>query len=1647
MTNASNKPSWRRSNARAPVAQAGKGWQAKRTRAGDSAVSNHRLKLGVLGLLLLALAAAFAITAFRRPLATPLIAITATTYAAPIPPNSFAQEDLEHLTNANPKNVQLSSPLTGTVLKQSLLGHLDKQLKNVWRGGPGKNIALIYLSAHGVVDGSGNPCLLLSDSQPLDTTTWLTMSELLAVLNQRSDLKKVLFLDTTRLDDAWGLGVLYNGFTEQLGKELAAKPIPDLFVVSSSSEGERSWAAPEVGASAFGHYLAKGLQGAASRNDKQITLRELTTYVAGEVSGHVRRHRATSQSPKLLTPLPENHDFAIAYSSGNSTGSDGRKSRSDGQRIASQWAQLNDHWKQLEAAFERQASRYEPVRVSRIEQSLIRLEQLLLSGKAYAKEYTELENRVRGLLEGLTIVQPDAEADAYSLPLHAQLRRVVATDSQVVSTLARWRAADGKPPVKKEDPPVPPLEYVQAASVAWTFLTEHERPRRSHVRDLLELIDGSKPRRGSKGESLADPIEIHFLRMLDRHLDQSTPNEFPEAHVAGVMQALRNRTLAEQAAAPPDSRVHYWNHDLVNTADQARRVIEDRLFCDAGAEVSASAADPLDLYRQAVERGKEISAMLALRDDIWHGLPYLTAWLLRSPTIESVSGRGQSPEVLLEHAERIAASNHELASSVDRLLVENRVDDVASLRQLAAELKTSWQMLTDTFAEHCQELKDRGSDDRATLKEITEVLRVPTPLVSADERIRLADAYIKKMFELSQVSGAGQKSSADESVPGRLNRLARFAPHPALRLLDRSSFTLLLKHRQPEPPLERGEASDIEWLAQQGERIRSRLATVQDAARDLEDDTKNRLKEALETAANTRAGISESDRLVRAATPFTPQELSDPSVRLERVDRYFQMLWHGYRTIEDFWGPSKESEGSAASYFAQIGAAYLAAARQFDETPTSPMYGKTNLRDLLAARVNAAQGIRLEPQDIRTLGESETASQDIHIQWPENLPVPGIGALSIEATAADGARAIVPVIDGNGQTWRRQSVALASSAATDLNRQIPTGPLADASERTATFLFRGHVIRRPFDVRRPESVVVATFDPRLPPTAKVTVKGEGSRRAFITFILDCSGSMAAHDDGVQRMDAAKRALLQVLSSLQLGGNYHVSLRAYSHRYRFDNRTGPNGRFLVVDVDGKPSSGDPDRDVQILVGMDKLNQNHFEEIRTAVLGLRANGVTPLYHSIINALIDDENDFRFAEKDDLRHVIVITDGINQEQYRATTAADVMRTIDQLPANVSKRVDVVLFQAGAVLRDQKLIERLGAARIRRELADIKAIAERAGGQYFTADDPQQLVDSIREALKLVKFSVVPQEAAAAPPAELREFGQEQILDVSDGVSRKYQVQLHPKSNVEGPIVEIEGGEALELEYDKSRDRLVFRPYERAERDGRPLKGDFVDPITRERYNVTPILPVKSLNRVQFEIAIQNVNLDMFTARPKNVWVGIQPRTEADEPVGTMYCFTDAQFAEGTPVPVLQFIANDWPRDATWAAVQMWFKYDNPPIKPNGTSRMKALEPVTIEEDVPDVTFTAELTQPSQASREWRVMVVERHEPGTDLFTARVQARPTADRVSHRYFVGVDEVRHEFDYKGDATPVVVVTARDRIRDQAVAVPMFKLPIREGSR
>lgn len=134
----------------------------------------------------------------------------------------------------------------------------------------------------------------------------------------------------------------------------------------------------------------------------------------------------------------------------------------------------------------------------------------------------------------------------------------------------------------------------------------------------------------------------------------------------------------------------------------------------------------------------------------------------------------------------------------------------------------------------------------------------------------------------------------------------------------------------------------------------------------------------------------------------------------------------------------------------------------------------------------------------------------------------------------------------------------------------------------------------------------------------------------ILFLLDVSGSMNGEWDGQNRMDAAKRILVNLADSLRLKyPNVHFALRAFGADFPREQRNCKDSRLLVSFKDKSPNA-----------------------LKNALQKLTPRGMTPIAYSLEKAT----NDFP-ADSNAVHSIILITDGEENCDGDVCKAADVL------------------------------------------------------------------------------------------------------------------------------------------------------------------------------------------------------------------------------------------------------------------------------------------------------------------------------------------------------------------------------------------------------
>jgi hypothetical protein len=244
---------------------------------------------------------------------------------------------------------------------------------------------------------------------------------------------------------------------------------------------------------------------------------------------------------------------------------------------------------------------------------------------------------------------------------------------------------------------------------------------------------------------------------------------------------------------------------------------------------------------------------------------------------------------------------------------------------------------------------------------------------------------------------------------------------------------------------------------------------------------------------------------------------------------------------------------------------------------------------------------------------------------------------------------------------------------------------------------------------------------------QVVKQGDKAAGRNLEIVLDVSGSMNTKLGESTRWSTALQVLKDVLTTLP--DDLNVGLRVYGHRY-------------------SSKSAQTCQDTELLVPIAKLDR---EQIVKATSELKPRGETPLVRSVLKTV------------DDLKaagggSVILITDGEESCKGNPQSAARQIK---------ASGVKVTLNIVGFTLTGQQVERELGS------------FAASTGGQYYGAQDGQQLSRAIRlAALQHLPYDVLDKTGKVLASGESSELSRE--LPAGD-----YRVRITPPGQtLEEPV-----------------------------------------------------------------------------------------------------------------------------------------------------------------------------------------------------------------------------------------------------------------------
>jgi Mg-chelatase subunit ChlD len=675
-------------------------------------------------------------------------------------------------------------------------------------------------------------------------------------------------------------------------------------------------------------------------------------------------------------------------------------------------------------------------------------------------------------------------------------------------------------------------------------------------------------------------------------------------------------------------------------------------------------------------------------------------------------------------------------------------------------------------------------------------------------------------------------------------------------------------------------------------------------------DTASRRAATLPGIEQRRIAFGEQAARVRFAAPlWFPTKVAEALKWDLRTNLQSLLAWHTERTLDDFWGPA----GEAVAFFEQAAGDYLKAAQQFDPpgNPEQPQGGVGELhalqQKLAAGRTSAAVWIRTVTAPALQLerGESATAAVSVMGQPAAKGFDPPVGLATV--MVRDGNAARLPA-----RFEPSDSLAVPVLGA-KVNVTVPPPAVASTEGFNVQTVFRGHEYGDRMSLQ-PIGGYRVDVRPHDGLTAEVTLNAPREPLS-VAFILDASASMAkglgGDTGGPPRIEIAKDVLRESLTRLADRGDCRAAVRFFGHRIGWSTdkpvRPLPRPDLKPATIDGLR----PSQDVETVLPFGPLNPMSVRRVLPSLEAVTPWGQSPLYLSLVKSL----NDLRNAGTVRNTHVVVITDGANyqfippgQQGVAATSLNDVRNVWSGVP------VPIHIFGLG-----------IDRAEDGQAIEAFEQLCRQTGGRFHPLQRAADLKDALSDLLNTGDYRLRRNDGTDASP-RAAPLGTTLRVQCRPHPNVDCQVEYGDASSMVVEPLSLSPGQSVRLYVDASTRSIRAYPFDQDVAAAVPMVNARQKPagvlVRMHRTRQT------GRGVVTFPISWQRVagggRGDALgfraTAEPQSVWVRIQPITADGQPVGEAYVFYDSDFVADQPVPLLELPAEDWPRTASRAAIDVW-------------------------------------------------------------------------------------------------------------------------------
>ena len=1152
------------------------------------------------------------------PMKTPLIVAMATDYEWPVPPNSWAQEDIQTLgqflvdqTLASEKlpNGEIAAVSLANAFKRERLTDLARRLTTVVKKTSPHQTILLYVSAHGVVDSEGRPCLLLPYDDPLDSNTWLPVCDLLQKIKEVANGRNLLLiLDSNRQLDNWSIGLANNQFAARLDHVVANADVAGLVILNSASQDQIAWASPTLGGSVFGHFLLSGLAGQADSNGNRIvSLHELASYLQIQVDAWVTKHRATHQTPRLCPLNAPDFDVAWSLRSKDLQQLVDRSSRHTPVLPGAE-ENLEALWRDYQTLAGFHPHHYAPLTWQRIEGELLWLEQAALAGPAYGPAFDRISRDFKARFQRIREeIEPAADSPVRLTAVLGQddvllAKRLVGHSLAMAEFLGKPKTPDNAELPPHANPPNYSSDQLSA------ILIQH------HVDSLWQGTS-----------AIPDVLQLH------RHGEQ-----------------LAVPTPAGQHALA-DYRAHMLVRALLDHCDEHRRMMEDTLFL--GPRVP-----PLEpqrarkLYQDVALVNRLLAESYQIRDRAWRDLPHLAQSVCAesdSKTLLVLFAQVHQLDVRLEKLEQTPTNQ---ATEEDLLPL---IAELQQLHQLAVELNQSMDGCLAVLRNEAGPLLD-ADESPANLGRVAALLS--TPLCSRELRSQLFSLFVNMQQRID--GGRVRLPAAETGTALRAHR--QWAT-------DLFSAVLNAENAGDAP-------ADRNSLPAMGETLRETLRQAHLSASENLTIVSGPPTDRPPHARNgSSLSITEAERRLRRLVSLQSAWQGDPYQLLQRRHLQHLLLWNCQRALDDFLA---STTATAKPYFVDLADTYLEHVEVIERPDNIVRKRIVYLQQLRDRRAAAAQtGLKTTSTDLLLIDRDVEATAMVRVErTPEGQALPpGVASVNIRSQAGPNPSTIRPLPVGVPHEERVREIPISV-----LGRDLA----GSKNMHQATVLYRGHVFPGPLRIQTlsgPQTEIVwhhedlsriTLHGPHVGPAAIMFVLdcSHSMNEPVAVEVPDVQGQTAEPS----KLHVAVAALRTMTERLGERNDTRVGVRLFGHRVGW--RTDQADTIVRQQDYPHPIAPtlQPYQDVELLLPLGRFDSITAGQVHQQLDTLKPWGESPIYLSLVEAASDFQGESPQTE----RRIVVITDGINYQFNPPPEFNHSRSDVEQLCAEQGIRVHIVGF-----------------------------------------------------------------------------------------------------------------------------------------------------------------------------------------------------------------------------------------------------------------------------------------------------------------------------------------------------------------------------------